>query len=57
MEAKLIEVDNDFFVIEWSDVCGNGQITGCWENGKWNIDSELLGIKTMIKIIKSIKDD
>lgn len=57
MEAKLTKIKKDYHVIEWSDKDGFGNITIQWDDvlGKYIVDSELLGVKTMIKIIKSIK--
>ncbi len=57
MEAKLTKIKKDHHVIEWSDKDGYGNIEIQWDGvlGKYIVDSELLGLKKVIKIIKSIK--
>lgn len=57
MTTKLNKISDDYYVIEWLDRDGCGQIIASWEDGQWIIDSEMLGFETMIKIIKTLKDD
>ena len=57
MEAKLNKISKEHAVIRWQDGGQFGEIDIKWnsEMGKLIVDTEMLGIETMIKIIKSIK--
>lgn len=59
MKAKLITLDNNkTSIITWQDpVIGMGQVIFNWddEKMKYVVDTELLGIETLIKIIKSLE--
>ena len=57
MKAKIVNKDNDNLLIEWEDEeLGFGLLTITWDNkiGRFILDSEHLGVHTVIKIIKAI---
>lgn len=57
MTAKIINKDNDNLLIEWEDKeLGFGQLSMKWDNekGVYILDSEHMGVHTVIKIIQSI---
>lgn len=57
MTTQIINKDNDNLLIEWEDKeLGFGQLSMKWNNklGKFILDSEHLGIDSILKIIKSI---
>ena len=57
MEAELNKISKEHAIIRWQDGCQFGEIDIKWnsELGKLVVDTEMLGIETMIKIIKSVK--
>lgn len=57
MEAEIIKKDNKSLKIAWSDPkIGFGQLSMVWDQkkGRHIVDSEYLGIDTIIKIFKAI---
>jgi hypothetical protein len=56
VEARIIK-SNDDAKITWLDGWMSGEITIIWDQtlGKFIVDTEMLGIDSMIKIIQSIK--
>ena len=56
MEANLIKTGTTS-IIQWEDENQFGEITFKWDapNCKYIVDSEMLSVETIIKIIKSIK--
>jgi len=54
MESKLHKLDNDNFVIEWSNDGEFGRLSFEYINGRWVLDSECLGLESVVKIIKSL---
>lgn len=57
MKAKIVNKDNDNLLITWEDTeLGFGQLTMEWDNkiGKFILDSEHLGVHTVLKIIKAV---
>ncbi len=57
MKAEVINKDNDNLLIKWEDEeLGFGQLTMKWDNkiGRFILDSEHLGVHTVIKIIKAV---
>lgn len=58
MKSKIINKDDSNLLIEWVDEqIGFGELTMKWESklGLFLLDSEHLGVDTVIKIIKAIK--
>lgn len=58
MKAKIINKDNDNLLIEWEDKeLGFGQLSMKWDNekGVYILDSEHMGVRTVLKIIQAIK--
>lgn len=57
MQAELIKTREGDAIIKWQDGDEFGEISFEWNYGtcKFSVDSELLGIESIIKIIKSIK--
>ena len=59
MISKIINKDNDSLLIEWEDKeLGFGQLSMKWDNkaGVFILDSEHLGVDSIIKIIKSLQE-
>lgn len=57
MKAKIINKDNDNLLIEWEDKeLGFGQLSMKWDNekGVYILDSEHMGVHTIIKIIQAL---
>lgn len=57
MKAKIINKDNDNLLIEWEGYGEFGKLSMNWDNklGKFILDSEHLGVHTILEIIKSAK--
>ena len=57
MTTIINKISNDLSIIEWADKNSSGQIEFKWDKslGKWIVDSEHLGIESLIKIIKAIE--
>lgn len=57
MKAKILNKDNDNLLIEWDDGRYCGQLSMKWDNnlGKFILDSELLGVNTVLEIIKAVE--
>jgi len=56
MKSKIINKDNHSLLIEWEDKnLGFGQLSMKWDNkkGVYILDSEHMGIETVLRIIKT----
>ena len=57
MKAKIINKDNDNLLIKWEDEeLGFGELSMKWDNslGKFILDSEHMGVHTILKIMKAL---
>lgn len=60
MEAKIEFKTNDIILIGWSEPSlGFGQLRMVWKKDKqiFELDSELMGIDTVLKIFKAVKNE
>jgi len=57
MKAKLNKIDNDNAIVNWSDDEQFGNITFRFENNNYIVDTELLGLESLIKIIKALPEE
>lgn len=60
MESKIINKDNDNLLIDWGDEeLGFGQLSMKWDNkkGVYILDSEHMGIDTVLRIIKAAEKE
>lgn len=57
MQAELNKISKDHAIIRWQDGWQFGEIDIKWDSeiGKLVVDTEMLGIETTIKIIKSVE--
>lgn len=57
MTSEIINKDDYNLLVEWSDKkIGFGQLTMKWDNekGVYILDSEHMGVNTILKIIKAL---
>lgn len=57
MKAEIVKQTKDLVIINWeSEEAGFGQLTIEYNNdGTYTIESEYMGIPTIIKILKSVE--
>lgn len=57
MKTQIVNKDNDILLVKWEDEeLGFGELFMQWDKnlGKFVLDSEHLGVHTILKIIKAI---
>ena len=61
INSEITYKDHDHVKIRWDredrDLPETGELNFHWEDAQWTLDSEMLGMDSVIDIIKALPDD